>query len=107
MPDYGPFNRRETDIQTPGLAKEQVATGEIWGLTPSNGGMEPTVQAYAGRLRLPHKRGIEFTTDVLPHPNASPFEVRWYMTKTPQVQRRHKDGKEFACITAIVTNLQL
>lgn len=83
VPDYGPFNRRETDIQTPELAKEQVATGEVWGLTPSNGGMEPTVQAYAGRLRLPHKRGIEFTTDILPHPNASPFEVRWYMTKTP------------------------
>jgi len=106
VPDYGPFSRRETVIQTPELAKEQVATGEVWGLTPNNGGMEPTVQAYAGRLRPPHKRGIEFATDIAPHPNGSPLEVRWYMTKTPGVQKRYKDGKEFACITAVVTNLQ-
>jgi hypothetical protein len=108
VPDYGPFNRRETpDIQTSELAKIQVASGEVWGLTPKNGGMEPTVQAYAGRLKPPFPRGIEFTTEIAPHPNASPLEVRWYMTRTPGVQRRFKDGNEYACIIATVDNLQL
>jgi hypothetical protein len=99
------FNRRETpDTQTPEIAKQQVASGEIWGRTPKNGGFEPTVQAYAGPLK--NGRGIEFTTDIAPHPNGSPFEVRWYMTRTPGVQRRYRDGEEFACILVIVTNLQ-
>lgn len=102
---HGPFNRRETPGgQTPAVALKQAASGEIWGRTPKNGGLGPTVQAYPGLLV--NRRGIEFTTDIEPHPNGSPFEVRWYLRLTPGVQRRCEAGEEFACISAIVKNLQ-
>ena len=103
MPLLGPFNRRESPTQTREDAREQVRSSEIWGRTPRNG-VEPTVQAYAGPLRS--GRGIEFTTETAPHPNGSPFEVRWYMTRTPGALRRYRDGEEFACILATVRNLQ-
>ena len=105
MPAHGPFNRRDTPTgQTPAVALKQVASGEIWGRTPKNGGLGPTVQAYPGLLV--NRRGIEFTTDIEPHPNGSPFEVRWYLRLTAGVQRRREGGEEFACITAMVKNLQ-
>jgi hypothetical protein len=105
VPKHGPFNRWETpDIQTPALALKQVASGEIWARTPKNGGLGPTVQAYAGVLV--NRRGIEFTTDIEPHPNGSPFEVRWYLRLTAGVQWRREGGEEFACIAAAVKNLQ-
>ena len=105
VPTNGPFNRRETpNTQTPALALKQVASREIWGRTPKNGGLGPTVQAYAGLLG--NQRGIEFSTEIAPHPNGSPFEVRWYLHHTVGVQRRCKSGEEFACITAVVKNLQ-
>jgi len=69
------------------------------------GGMEPTVQAYAGALPL-GVRGINFTTDINPYPNGSPFEVRWYLTRTPGVQTRQKNGQECACIIADIDNEQ-
>ncbi len=101
----GPFNRRETpETQTPAIALKQVASGEIWGRTPKNGGLGPTVQAYTGLL--PNQRGIEFTTEITPHPNGSPFEARWYLHHTAGVQRRYEGGEEFACIAAVVKNLQ-
>jgi hypothetical protein len=55
---------------------------------------------------LEGRRGIEFTTDTAPHPDASPFEARWYLSKTPGVLPRHKDGEDFACILANVKNMQ-
>jgi hypothetical protein len=100
----GPFFRRETPrTQTASLALMQVVTGEIWGRTP-RGGMEPTVQAYAGSIG--NQRGIEFTTETAPHPNGSPFEARWYLHRTAGVLRRCQGGEEFACILAIVKNCQ-
>lgn len=100
MAKYGNFYRLNNGGgQTPAVAKLQIASGEIWGKTPKNGGMEPTVQAYAGQL--PRPDGIEFTTDIEPHPNGTPIEVRWYLTKTPGVQLRYDAlGEEHACITA-------
>ena len=65
--------------------------------------MEPTVQAYAGPVGA--QRGIEFTTDTLPHPNGSPLEVRWYL-RTPGVLLRNHMGEQFACILAAVKNCQ-
>lgn len=103
MPSVGPFNRRETRWQTPAVAVKQVKSGEVWGRTPKFG-LEPAVQAYTGKL--PGSRGIEFTTEIEPHPNGSPFEVRWYLTMTPGVLERCEGGETFACITADVTNLQ-
>ncbi len=103
MPDLGPFNRRETRWQTPEVAIKQVKSGEVWGRTPKFG-MEPTVQAYSGVLK--NCRGIEFTTKIEPHPMSSPFEARWYLTKTPGVLKRCEDGETFACILADVKNSQ-
>lgn len=104
LPPLGPFNRRESETQTKETALKQVRSGEIWGRTPQYG-IEPTVQAYAGLLRG-NDRGIEFTTEIAPHPNGSPFEARWYLTRTPGVLRREKAGEEFACILAAITNKQ-
>lgn len=111
MPPLGPFNRQETRYQTRAVAVKQVESGEIWGRTPTNGGMEPTVQAYAIPLKinprtLQKERGIEFTTETAPHPDGSPFEARWYLNHTPGVLRRYQDGEEFACILAAVKNFQ-
>ena len=100
----GQFNRRENyRTQPKSLAPIQVASGEVWGRTP-RGGSEPTVQAYTGKLR--NDRGIDFTTLIDPHPDGSPLEVRWYLTATPGVECRRKDGEDFACIKAVVTNMQ-
>lgn len=99
MATYGAFHRLNNGgTQTPAVAAKQIASGEIWGTTPKNGGLEATVQAYAGQL--PQRDGIEFSTDVMPHPNGTPFEVRWYLTKTPGVQSRVAEGVEYACISA-------
>ena len=100
----GQFNRRENDNTQPkSLAPTQVATGEVWGRTRRNG-FEPAVQAYAGKLK--NRRGIDFTTLIDPHPDGSPLEVSWYLTATPGVEYRCKDGEDFACIKAVVTNMQ-
>jgi hypothetical protein len=81
----------------------QAKSGEVWGRTP-RGGLEPTVQAYIGPLE--QRRGIEFFTDTAPHPNASPFEARWYLTRTPGVLLRQRNGEDFACVLASVKNMQ-
>src|SRR5882724_6647570 len=96
----GQFYRRENaTTQNKADALMQVASGEVWGRTPKNG-LVPTVQAYPGKLH--NCRGIDFTTLIDPHPNGSPFEVRWYLTATPGVEYRCKDGEDFACIKAVV-----
>ena len=102
----GPFCRWESLTQTRALALVQVHSGEIWGDTPKNGGLEPTVQAYPWPLAT-GRRGIEFTTDILPHPMSSPFEARWYLTLTPGVLLRQRNGVDYACITAAIDNRQL
>lgn len=104
MPIVGHFFRLESSTQTAHVAVLQERSGEVWGKTPQ-GGMEPTVQAYAGRLRA-GVRGIEFTTETMPHPNGSPFEARWYLSKTPGVVPRHKNGVDYACVYADVDNYQ-
>lgn len=87
-------------------AIKQVASGEIWGSTPMNGGMCPTVQAYPGTL--PGCRGIEFSTDVENHKGSSPIEARWYLELTLGVEERFDvHGKQYACIFADVVNYQL
>ena len=104
MTVLGPFRREEATHQTVATAKLQVQSGEIWGLTPQ-GGMEPTVQAYRGKLAS-GKRGVEFTTNIPPHPFQSPYEARWYLTQTPGVQKRECNNKVYAAISADVVNLQ-
>jgi hypothetical protein len=99
----GPFCRWELATQTREVSLLQEKSGEVWGRTP-RGGLEPTVQAYIGTLK--NRRGIEFNTDTAPHPNASPFEARWYLTRTPGVLLRQSGGDDFACIRANVKNMQ-
>lgn len=105
MPIVGTFFRLETKKQSAIVAAIQESSGEVWGRIPY-GGFEPTVQAYVGSLKSSF-RGIEFTTETLPHPNGSPFEARWYLTQTPGVELRQKDDEDFACIYADVSNFQL
>lgn len=97
------FNRCETSTQTPETALLQVQSGEVWG-RPPRGSLIPQVQAYTGTLQ--NRRGIDFTTDTEPHPNGSPFEVRWYLNLTPGVLQRFQNEEEFACIKAAITNMQ-
>ena len=103
---FGPFHRKELKYQTKEDALKQVASGEIWGSTPKNGGMCPTVQAYPGHLAA-GRRGIEFTTDIESAKGSCPIEARWYLGTTPGVEERFdEDGNQYACITAEVENLQ-
>ena len=105
MRKFGPFHRKETPTQTPKVAVEQERSSEIWGGTPKNGGMVPTVQAYPGSLSS--GRGIEFSTDISNHPGSCPIEARWYLGITPGVlERKDRAGEIFACIEAEVVNLQ-
>jgi hypothetical protein len=101
---FGQYNRRESPTQTSAIAFIQTASGEIWGRTPRNG-LGPAVQAYRGKLQ--NCRGIDFTTVIDPHrAEASPFEVRWYLNIDEGVEHRVKDSEDFACIPAVVRNLQ-
>ena len=105
MRRFGPFHRKETRTQTVAIAIVQQATSEIWGATPRNGGMVPTVQAYPGLL--PACRGVEFSTDISIHPGSCPIEARWYLGLTHGVEeRRDSAGQIFACISADVVNKQ-
>ena len=104
MREFGLFNRRESPTQTRDDALEQMRSGEVWGRTP-RGGMCPQVQAYAGLLR-DGSRGIQFSTNVAPHKNGSPYEVRWYLELTEGVELRKKCGEDFACIAAEIENFQ-
>jgi hypothetical protein len=102
---YGIFNRVETHIQTATLAILQVNSCEIWGRV-SRHGSEPNVKAYAGAL-VKNNRGIEFTTPIAPEPDQGPLHANWYHPSTKGVRLTKKDGEEFACIEANVTNKQL
>jgi len=96
------FHRRESPTQTPQDAVLQVQSGEVWGKEARWSSLL-SVKAYVGLLS---GRGIQFTTDIAPHPNQSPFEARWYYPNTPGVMLRTKGGQDYACITAKVTNYQ-
>jgi hypothetical protein len=100
---YGIFFRLESPTQTPAIAVLQVRSGEIWGKTPRYG-FEPVVQAYAGSLT--GRRGIEFTTQIKPHPNSAPHHAYWYLTRTPGVELRRKNCEDYASIKAVVDNHQ-
>jgi hypothetical protein len=103
MPFDGIYCRWESPTQTPAIAIIQVRSGEIWGRKPA-GGFYPAVQAYPSRLS--GRRGIEFTTEIQPHPMSAPHEVRWYLGITPGVELRQKQGEDYACIKAAVDNQQ-
>jgi hypothetical protein len=79
-----------------------VQTGEIWG-KEARGSSILSVKAYVGILA---GRGIQFTTEIRPHPNQSPLEARWYYPDTPGVLCRRKGDQDYAAIPAAIENLQ-
>jgi hypothetical protein len=97
------YHRRESPTQTAADAIRQVESGEIWG-REARGSSILSVKAYVGTLK---GRGIQFQTDISPHPNQSPLEARWYHPNTPGVMVRSNESGSFAAITASVLNLQL
>ena len=105
MPVFGPYSREgNITTQTDALAIEQERSGEVWGRIPVQKGNWPTVEAYPGLL-APGDWGINFETGIEPHPNSGPNHAKWYLGLTPGVVPRHKDGEEFACISAVVTRV--
>jgi hypothetical protein len=72
---YGPFHRIRSRTQSDAVARQIIASGELWGKTPF-GGDSPQVEAYLGPLPY-DKPGIEFHSAVEPYPNKHPFHVRW------------------------------
>lgn len=55
-------------------ARQQEASGEMWGRHPSSG-FAPMVEAYRGPLPV-GKRGVEFITDVSPDPGGVPKQAK-------------------------------
>lgn len=72
------YHRVETPIgQTSAVAKQQVASKEIW-CSPSIYGIIPSVKAYRGPLPS-RTRGIEFTTAIAPTKGSgTPYIAYWY-----------------------------
>ena len=105
MPSFGPFNRDgNTTTQTDKLAIIQEASGEVWGRTPVQKGGWPVVEAYGGALPK-GDWGINFTTEIKPHPGSAPHHAKWHYEKTDGVVLRQKNGQEYACIPATVTRV--
>ena len=94
---YGPYHRVETRTQTKLVADKQERSSEIWGQSTQVSYI-PAVRAYRGPLPA-NVRGIEFTTNIAPHPNNHPTEVRWLIT-TPGVVNRTNG---FVAISVVVT----
>lgn len=103
-----PYHRLESPTQTKADAKNQQASGEIWG-RPASTSPIPTVKAYRGQLPA-KSRGIEFTSPILPTPGTgTPYEARWYPCLpgvnpcSPLVRVVQTTGTDFAVISVTVT----
>lgn len=70
------YHRRESDTQTPEVAAQQEASGELWGYPARYYSDIPKVKAFAGPLPS-GVRGIEFTTEVPPDSGGSPRQPTW------------------------------
>jgi hypothetical protein len=89
------FHRKESDTQTPHIAKLQQQSLEVWGKEP-RGSNFLAVQAY--KRRLPEgKRGIEFDTFVLPNPDGHPHNATW-SGERPGIMNRNDDTGEYVAI---------
>ena len=97
MLKYGPYHRVSSTSQTDEDAAKIETSGELWGKPPFGSGT-PQPQAYDGPLPA-DKIGIEFWTDVAPHPGSPPGKVRWW-PGDPGVVRVNDD---YAKIAIVVT----
>jgi hypothetical protein len=94
---YGPFYRYELEQK---YVDQAVNTGFLYGNTPKNNGLEPTVQAYR-RDNTPNKRGkIEFYTPVKPSP-AGP-QVIWNIRNPGVIQHSSDTVKIPIAVTAAI-----
>lgn len=69
------YFRVESPTQTVEDAVRQEQNGEIRG-RPAQGSDFPKVKAYVGHLP-PGRRGIEFTTDIVPDAGCPPAKAYW------------------------------
>jgi hypothetical protein len=78
VPQIYTYYRLESPSQTSETAERQQNTLEIWGSPPRNMYQSdiPKVKAYEGKLPE-GKRGIEFTTDIMPDSGCRPGEPVW------------------------------
>jgi hypothetical protein len=95
------YHRKESRTQTPEVARQQEASGEIWGTFNRDqmGGRSPfpSVDAYVGPLDGA-QRGVEFETEVPPDRDTPPWLARW---TGPRPGVRIED--DYAKIRAVVT----
>jgi hypothetical protein len=69
------YHRKESATQTPDVAAQQEASGELWGF-PAQYSDIPKVKAFGGSLPE-GVRGIEFTTEVEPDRGGHPRQPTW------------------------------
>ena len=75
---YRTYYRVQTPTQTEQDIEMQINSLEIWGKAAQNVYQSdiPKVKAYVGKIPK-GKKGIEFTTNVLPDPNTPPHLAYW------------------------------
>ena len=94
------YHRLESPTQSPALAQQQKASGEVWG-HPSRYSFLPKVRAYEGPLPAGEK-GIEFETDVDPDPGSPPGKAVWGVGN-PGVRLEGDVVKLKVLVTKVVT----
>ena len=72
------YHRFISPTQTNQDLQKQIQSQEIWGQPARNVYQSdiPKVKAFVGKLPK-GKKGIEFTTDILPDPNTPPYLATW------------------------------
>lgn len=100
------YHRIESPTQTPGVAKRQEESKEVWG-RPARGSDTPKVKAYVGKLPA-NARGIEFTTDIEPDPSTPPGHAYWSISQPGMEVCVDENGEEFAILKVLtIENRQL
>ena len=102
---YGPYHRiANSTSQTPALARQQLASGELWGKAARNifSSNLPCVKAFDGPLPA-HEQGIEFYTDIPPSSGSVPSQPRWYLGHAGVMHKTDTSGEDHAVIAVTIT----
>jgi hypothetical protein len=94
------YHRLQGPTQPPDIVSVQQQTGRIRGY-PARGSLIPKVKAYDGPLPA-DRRGIEFTTDLLPDDGGAPGLPTW---SGGRIGIRHgidELGREFVEIDIVI-----
>ncbi len=95
------YHRLESPTQPPGIVFIQQQSGKIRGY-PALGSHIPKVKAYDGPLPA-GKRGIEFTTNVLPDESCAPGRPTWSGPRDGVRIGTDDQGREVAQISVVIT----